>query len=103
MPRKKGQVGRPKSGQIDEKSLSKGQLRKLNALRKSIGDSLAEEAFAKWLRTQASGGTDNPAAQQVEAALAPLVKSGELRLPRAGVLVRAWGERLIVKTASAAE
>ena len=34
---------------IDEKGLTKGEVRKLNALRKSIGDKLADEAFSKWL------------------------------------------------------
>lgn len=32
---------------IDEKALSKGELRKLTALRKSIGAELADDAFAK--------------------------------------------------------
>ncbi len=30
---------------IDETGLTKGQVRKLNALRKSVGDDLAEEVF----------------------------------------------------------
>ena len=38
---------------INESALTKGQIRKLNALRKSIGDDLAEEAFGKWLARQA--------------------------------------------------
>jgi hypothetical protein len=29
---------------IDESTLTKGQVRKLNALRKSVGDDIAEEA-----------------------------------------------------------
>ena len=33
--------------QIDESSLSRGERRKLNALRKSIGDEIAERAFLK--------------------------------------------------------
>ena len=40
--------------QINESTLTKGQLRKLNALRKSIGDKIAEEAFSKWFKTQHS-------------------------------------------------
>ena len=35
---------------IDERSLTKGHVRKLNALRKSIGNALGEQAFAKWLK-----------------------------------------------------
>ena len=38
---------------IDESTLTKGQVRKLNALRKSVGDAIAEEAFAKWLEANA--------------------------------------------------
>jgi hypothetical protein len=30
---------------IDQKSLTKGQTRKLNALRKSLGDKIADKAF----------------------------------------------------------
>ena len=38
--------------QIDEATLTKGQRRKLNALRKSVGDGIAERAFIEWLSTQ---------------------------------------------------
>ena len=34
---------------IDETGLTKGLVRILNALLKSVGDELAEEVFAKWL------------------------------------------------------
>lgn len=47
--------------EINEYALSKGELRKLNALRKSVGDRLAEDVFLKWQRQQAS-----KAARQVE-------------------------------------
>ena len=39
---------------IDETGLTKGLRRKLNALRKSVGDDLAEEVFAKWSERQAT-------------------------------------------------
>ena len=39
---------------IDETGLTKGRVGKLNALRKSVGDDLAEEVFAKWLERQAA-------------------------------------------------
>ena len=39
---------------IDETGLNKGLVRKLNALRKSVGDDLAEEVFAKWLEREAA-------------------------------------------------
>jgi hypothetical protein len=37
---------------IDESNLTKGQIRKLNALRKSVGDDIAEDAFSKWMKIQ---------------------------------------------------
>ena len=37
---------------IKETSLNKGQIRKLDALRKSVGVKIGEEAFGKWLKEQ---------------------------------------------------
>ena len=37
---------------IDESALTKGQRRKLNALRKSVGDEVGERAFAEWLASR---------------------------------------------------
>ena len=37
---------------IDQSTLTKGQIRKLNALRKSVGDKIAEDAFGKWMTAQ---------------------------------------------------
>ena len=37
---------------INESNLTKGQVRKLNALRKSVGDDIAEDAFSKWMKIQ---------------------------------------------------
>ena len=37
---------------IDQSNLTKGQVRKLNALRKSVGDDIADDEFGKWLPTQ---------------------------------------------------
>ena len=46
---------------IDETRLTKGLVRKLNALRKSVGDDLAEEVFAKWLEREAAAqGKEKP-------------------------------------------
>ena len=39
---------------IDETKLTKVQLRKLSALRKSVGADLGEEVFIKWLARQAN-------------------------------------------------
>ena len=59
---------------INEKDLTKGHIRKLNALRKSIGDKLANEVFAKWLKEQAkkqSRGKPDRVAEQILTALSP--------------------------------
>lgn len=37
---------------IDESAITKGQIRKLNALRKSVGEEIGEKAFLEWLETQ---------------------------------------------------
>ena len=39
---------------IDETGFTKGLVRKLNALRKSVGDNLAEGVFARWLEREAA-------------------------------------------------
>ena len=39
---------------IDETNLTKAQLRKLSALRKSVGSDLGAEVFMKWLARQAN-------------------------------------------------
>ena len=78
-----------KSG-ISEKGLSKGQLRKLNALRKSVGDDIGEKAFLDWIKKQSK----EPApkvdknAEVVVSTLNQLVNSGKLRIPRGGRDVR---------------
>ena len=40
---------------IDESTLTKGQLRKLNSLRKSVGNDIGERAFAEWLAARGGG------------------------------------------------
>ncbi len=46
----------PASKQVfSEADLSKGELRKLNALRKSLGEEIADKAFAEWYANRPSG------------------------------------------------
>ena len=88
--------------QIDESSLTKGQRRKLNALRKSIGDEIAERAFLEWLssRPAAAGTAPDQNAALIVNALWPMVQQGELRIPRGGYLLRRGRGRIIVELAS---
>jgi len=56
---------------IDYSTLSKGKVRKLNALRKSVGDDIAEDAFEKWMKSQqqTSKEVNDPVADALVSAL----------------------------------
>ena len=76
---------------IEERTLTKGQVRKHNALRKSIGDDLGEQAFAKWLKRQSFSKkkeTVDPVAMKVEQALSGLVEDKSVRLGNLGYTIR---------------
>ena len=86
--------------QIDENSLTKGQRRKLNALRKSVGTEIGEEAFAAWLASQpAATGTADANAALIVDTLWPLVQQGALAIPRGGYLLRRGRGRIVVEPA----
>ena len=83
---------------VDESTLTKGQHRKLNALRKSVGPDIGERAFAEWLASQAKVG--KKADKNVETigdALWPLVQQGKLQIRRGGYLVRRGRGRILVE------
>ncbi len=91
-------MGRRPAPRIAEKELSKGELRKLNALRKSLGEDIANKAFAEWYASSADDGTANDKnAELIVEALYPLIKSNKLRIPRGGYLVRRGRGRVIVE------
>ena len=76
---------------INEDELSKGQRVKLNALRKSLGDDLADDVFAKWLKRNKSVSTEDkpdPVAEKIAAALSGLVNDETFRLGNQGYTVR---------------
>ena len=76
---------------IDESTLTKGQIRKLNALRKSVGDNLGNEVFAKWLAQQASAAVEpkpDPIAVKIEKALAQFADDRSFRLGNYGYTIR---------------
>lgn len=75
---------------IDENTLPKGQLRKLNALRKSVGDALGEEVFGKWLAQQAavSAPKQDPVAVRIEEALAGFAGDRSFNLGVYGYTIR---------------
>ena len=82
--------------EFEEKSLTKGELRKLNALRKSIGDDLAEEAFGKWY-AQAAKGNDNtdPNVEMFEEALNPLIDKVRIQRGSAYAIRRGRGRFIV--------
>ena len=96
MPRKRTQA-------LNEKQLTKGQRRKLNALRKSVGDSIGTKAFVDWLATPKSKprAPVDRNAEKIVSALESLVKGKKLRIPRGGYLVRRGRGRVIVTRARA--
>ena len=76
---------------IDETGLTKGLVRKLNALRKSVGDDLAEEVFAKWLERQATSqakSKPDPVAMKIVEALACLENDPKFNLGNHGYTLR---------------
>ena len=76
---------------INEKALTKGQLRKLNALRKSVGEKIGENAFTNWLKQQSSLKKKeivDPVSQKIEQALSGLTKDKTVRLGNLGYTIR---------------
>ena len=82
---------------FDESALTKGQLRKLNALRKSLGNAIADEAFAKWLQQAVAEPEEDGNAQVIAEALWGLVQDGRLSIRRGGYVVRRGRGRVIVE------
>ena len=91
MPRK------PKP-RFDEGALTKGHLRKLTALRKSLGPDIANSAFADWLETSGvePSAQEDKNAQLIADTLAPLIANNELRIPRGGYVLKRGRRRVTV-------
>ena len=75
---------------LDLSTLTKGQTRKLNALRKSLGNEIADHAFAKWMETQTKEKTTqiDPVAEKIKVALSSLVHDKAFRLGSKGYLIK---------------
>ena len=85
---------------IDEAALTKGQLRKLNALRKSLGPAIADEAFSKWLAQAANDEQQaDENAKVIADALWGLIQDGKLMIRRGGYIVRRGRGRVIAEPA----
>ena len=86
---------------FDESGLTKGQLRKLNALRKSVGNRIADRAFSEWLSLQATqkASPRDKHADLLTETVWNLVQNKKLMIPRRGYIVRRGRGRVIVKPA----
>ena len=75
---------------INQSALTKGQVRKLNALRKSVGDNIADAAFGKWMKTQSKTPKEvtDPVADALVAALSRLTSDKSFKLGNKGYVVR---------------
>ena len=76
---------------IDETGLTKGLVRKLTALRKSVGDDLAEEVFARWLEREAASqarSKPDPVAMKIAEALAGFENDPKFNLGNYGYTLR---------------
>ena len=75
---------------IDQSTLNKGQIRKLNALRKSVGDDIAEDAFGKWMKTQTKTPKEvrDPVADALVTALSHLQNDKSFKLGTKGYVVK---------------
>ncbi len=76
---------------IDESTLTNGQIRKLNALRKSVGDKLGEQTFRKWLKNQTKAKPEaksDPVVEKILKALKPLEKDASIKLGNYGYVVK---------------
>ncbi len=84
-----------------DRDLSKGNLRKLTALRKSLGKEIADTAFAEWM---ASLPDEKPIladknAEAIAELLNPPVLGKKIKLPRGGYVVRRGRGRVVVERA----
>ena len=76
---------------MDETTLTKGRIRKLNALRRLVGDKLGEEAFSKWLAQQKKASAArraDPVAEKIVEALAGYAGDRNFRLGNYGYTVK---------------
>ena len=97
-------MAKKRKPRVNEKELTKGQVRKLNALRKSLGQDIADRAFLDWLGTVAVEQIEreDKNARLIAEALEPLIKQKKLSIPRGGYLVTRGRGRVIVTRAAEA-
>ncbi len=92
-------MARKPAPKLDEKALTKGEVRKLNALRKSVGEDVGEKAFVECLRKKPTVmiEPEDKNAVLIADTLIPLIQKNRLQIPRGGYLVRRGRGRVIVE------
>ncbi len=93
-------MARKPAPKLDEKALTKGEIRKLNALRKSVGEDIGDKAFVDWLRKKPSvmAEPEDKNAVLIADTLISLIQNNKLQIPRGGYLVRRGRGRVIVES-----
>ena len=87
---------------IRERDLNKGQMRKLTALRKSLGKGIADNAFAAWLASAPKAGSQETGDKNAEAIAELLnapVLGKKINIPRGGYVVKRGRRRVVVERA----
>ncbi len=97
-------VPRKPKALFDEGELPKGQLRKLNALRKSVGQKIGERAFAQWLKKAAAepdlSAPEDKNITRITEAVEALLREKKFNIPRGGYLLKRGRGRIIVTKAA---
>ena len=92
-----------RDSELDESTLTRMQIRKLNALCKSIGKELGTHAFTEWLNSRPAPAKADPAdktAETIAKAIMGLISVGKIRnLPHGGYTVKRGRGRVIVERA----
>ncbi len=91
-------MARKPAPKLDEKLLTKGELRKLTALRKSVGEDIGDQAFMDWLRKKplVLAEPEDKNAALIADTLVSLIEQNKLRRPRGGYLILRGRGRVIV-------
>ncbi len=85
--------------QMDER-LTKSQMRKLLALRRSVGEDIGTKAFTQWLKMQGKvKEIEDKNAELIAKELVDLIKKKKVSIPRGGYLIKRSRGRVIVRAA----
>ena len=90
----------PRKPTIDQSTLTKMELRKLNALKKSIGDDIGNKAFLEWMKKRPAkkAAPVDKTAEAISDAVMKLMDSGKIKaLPRSGYVVKRGRGRVVVE------